>query len=1372
MAKNPITVIEESKQRLLDLNSTLEITNTEILKISSNARAIGKDFFSLTTPKQVNTALKERATHEEKIIGLVKIKNQTLQNLEKTEAKIKIVTSDNNKELIKKRFELQQLNKAEKQAAVLSSSLASAYQKQSIRLIQLRNRYKEAALTQGEASKKAQNLRKEVTKLDARLKRVDANVGQFQRSVGNYGKAMSSAVGAARNLASAMGLVGGAFLVVRVIRDAVRVIKEFDKANATLASILQQTREQTKALSDEAQRLGSITVKTASQVTELQIAYARLGFSQQQIIDLTEATIQGSIAMNSELGATATLTGAVINTFKDFGASDAPQVLDVLALATAKSALNFEKLNTGIPIVAGAAEAAGIPFTTLVALMGKLSDSGIDVSTSSTALRNIFIESAAKGLSYGQILDKIKNSTDKLTASNDEFGKRSAVSASILAENISKTEELDESLQQAAGTADRMANEELNTLDGALKLLTSAWEGYILRQDEASGATNFLKEAIQFLGTNLSKILNSIVVGTGLFVVYKTAVIAVGVAKKLSASFTVAYRVAVVALNRGLISTTKSLRVFRVALINTGIGAAVVAITAIVGALFIWNEKLKEINEQHAESARRLAELNKGINEERKGLNTLVNSITQTNKGEARRDELIKELNLKYPSFNKFIKDEDTSNKALKIALAAVNDEYIKRLAVNRLIVKLDLEGKQEALADATGKSQTASSEYEEILTRIKTELTSVGVNTSKVTGSLEKQATELRKLISAEQARITQAKANGTATKAEIANLTKLEKFLKSILQVRGESIKLDTRKGDASQDLTDVEKEIDLLRERLGLKKEEAEFDGNEVVIIGSTKKKKTDPNKAKKDSRDSEFELKRAEIKAEIDKQRAIVEATNVGAGARLAALSELTFQSLKLIDLEKTAQQKKYKNNADELARIDIETTAKFGDTIRAREAITKQILKERFDNIKASLKDAEKEEQTSADKQIQILNDKLSKKLEDESLSLEERKSLVQANEDAIVLILEASAKKQIEQQIKIAETALNNPLLSPDQRIALEQFVTEQKINLSNVELENKLSNIDRQIAAEKKLAQLKAQLVSEASTVISDALGFDTNTIDTFLTGLVDGFDNAAEGVGAAMAVAGEVVGAVFDAKIMRYDEDIQRNNDYYAELLNNENLNEEQRSALEAEREAKTALLERKKRTAQIKQARFEKLQAALQIGINTAVGITKAIAQFPLTGGLPFTAIVAALGALQLGAVLAAPLPKYKDGRKGGPAEIAIVGDGGVSEVVEKTSGLIRITPNSPTITQLDEGDIVHKSRQAYIDSKSNKGLYNDIHRGVAMANLDNNIRPIVNSQNNGSKDIVRAIEKNKANIRITNNNNLNDMAQFWASYNDTL
>lgn len=85
------------------------------------------------------------------------------------------------------------------------------------------------------------------------------------------------------------------------------------------------------------------------------------------------------------------------------------------------------------------------------------------------------------------------------------------------------------------------------------------------------------------------------------------------------------------------------------------------------------------------------------------------------------------------------------------------------------------------------------------------------------------------------------------------------------------------------------------------------------------------------------------------------------------------------------------------------------------------------------------------------------------------------------------------------------------------------------------------------------------------------------------------------------------------------------------------------------------------------------------------------------------IPLTIAAGLLGTIQTAAVLATPIPKYKMGRKNGPEEIAIVGDGGVHEVVEHPDGSAYITPNRDTVMKLLEGDVVHSSIDKYRENQ---------------------------------------------------------------------
>ncbi len=353
--------------------------------------------------------------------------------------------------------------------------------------------------------------------------RVTAPVRKMQNSVRRFGRSASTSMKQAsismnrfnhkintmfakiRRGLGTLGLVAGFALIASAVRNAINTFADFEQANAGLAAVMNVTVEQNKRLADDAKRLGAITAKSATEVVGLQEAYARLGFAQSDILNLTEPTISGSVAMQAELDQTAELVGAMVKSFDDFESVNAPEIIDRLTKSTQTSALNFEKLQTALPIVAGAANAAEVPFTKLLASLGKLADAGIDASSSSTALRNIFLEAAKRGVPYQTLLDKVANSTDQLATANELFGKRGAVAAVILAKNTKAVDNLDKSLQSAGGSAQRAADKQLNTLRGSITILQSAWQGWILSLDDGNGSfSEFLKTSIKVITELLS----------------------------------------------------------------------------------------------------------------------------------------------------------------------------------------------------------------------------------------------------------------------------------------------------------------------------------------------------------------------------------------------------------------------------------------------------------------------------------------------------------------------------------------------------------------------------------------------------------------------------------------------------------------------------------------------------------------------------------------------------------------------------------------------------------------------------------------------------------------------------------------------------
>jgi len=342
------------------------------------------------------------------------------------------------------------------------------------------------------------------------MKKAQMGVRQYSKSILAANGAMKKTSGFVMGIRKAITGLAMQFLaftaVIQVIRNVVGVFSDFEQANADLSAVLGVTGDEMKELTEDAKRLGATTAFTASEVSQLQKEYAKLGFSQQEILDATEATLSLAAATGTDLPRAAEVVGSTIRAF-GMDASEAQRVTDVMAKSFSSSALDMEKFATAMRSVAPVAKNAGLNIEQTTSLLGVLTDRGVDASTSGTALRNVFLELSKQGLTYEEAMRKINTSTDKNKTALELFGKRGAVVGTILAETGADAEALKEKLDNAGGSAEEMATKQLDTLQGSLTILNSAWEGFILSLEDGSG---FLSKALKFIIQDISRGLSQL----------------------------------------------------------------------------------------------------------------------------------------------------------------------------------------------------------------------------------------------------------------------------------------------------------------------------------------------------------------------------------------------------------------------------------------------------------------------------------------------------------------------------------------------------------------------------------------------------------------------------------------------------------------------------------------------------------------------------------------------------------------------------------------------------------------------------------------------------------------------------------------------
>lgn len=167
--------------------------------------------------------------------------------------------------------------------------------------------------------------------------------------------------------------------------------------------------------------------------------------------------------------------------------------------------------------------------------------------------------------------------------------------------------------------------------------------------------------------------------------------------------------------------------------------------------------------------------------------------------------------------------------------------------------------------------------------------------------------------------------------------------------------------------------------------------------------------------------------------------------------------------------------------------------------------------------------------------------------------------------------------------------------------------------------------------------------------------------------------------------------------AKVADIDSEINKEK----ERANNEILlaggNAQAKEQIQAQSNLRIAALEKKKKEEQRKAAQLEKDFAIVQAGIATALSVARALAAPPgIPFTLPFAALAAALGAVQIAAINAKPLPQYFKGTDNHPGGYAMVGEQGV-ELIRMPSGEFKLTPNHATVMDLPAGTEVIPNRE---------------------------------------------------------------------------
>lgn len=430
---------------------------------------------------------------------------------------------------------------------------------------------------------------------------------------------------------------------------SVAVFSGFESKMSEVKAISGATADQFQKLRANAEQLGASTIFTAKDVAQLQVEFAKLGFTADEITKVTEATLYLAQASGTDLARAAEVAGATLRGF-GLDASETNRVTDVMALSFSRSALDMEKFAESMKYVAPIANAAGVSLEETTALLGVLANAGISGSQAGTSLRRILTDLGSESGTTSEKIAKLAARGISMENAMDDVGRSAQSALLVLQKNVDVIPSLTNQFDNAAGAAGNMAKIMGDNLKGSMKAFESASEGALIQVGELVSAAfrplvDMATAAITAFN-NMNPTIKKIIVG------FAMATATIGPA--------------ILAFG-GLVRTFAMLKA-ALLVANPALLAAGVAIGLIGSAMMVNSSAMQGAT---GELIRHKTEAN-----------ALIAVINDENTSQEVRNALIEKFNAKFGSYIGNIDKEKTSIQDLAKFQKLFNDELARKIKI------------------------------------------------------------------------------------------------------------------------------------------------------------------------------------------------------------------------------------------------------------------------------------------------------------------------------------------------------------------------------------------------------------------------------------------------------------------------------------------------------------------------------------------------------------------------------------------------------------------------------------------------------------------------------------------------------------------
>lgn len=280
--------------------------------------------------------------------------------------------------------------------------------------------------------------------------------------------------------------------------------------------------------------------------------------------------------------------------------------------------------------------------------------------------------------------------------------------------------------------------------------------------------------------------------------------------------------------------------------------------------------------------------------------------------------------------------------------------------------------------------------------------------------------------------------------------------------------------------------------------------------------------------------------------------------------------------------------------------------------------------------------------------------------------------------------------------IQLIEEQMRVENLSNDERIKLSKQLADARNNLNKMMTDNRIKAANEATEAAKKEAAEQERLAKEAAEKERQMHEQQLQQQREYEQQRMELIQESVQTMTQLFSGIADIISNNYDKQLKELEKSTEAQQSRIERLAELGAITTEE---AEARKRAAEEATEAKREEIMKKQADAEKAANIANTIMNTAVAIMKAWSQ----GGIfaaPMAALIAAQGAIQLATIMSTKA--YAEGTDYAAGGLSIVGDGGRPEIV-LSRGKAWITPDTPTLVNLQRGDKVLPDAQAVLTAK---------------------------------------------------------------------